>query len=93
MTGKLRSIEALMPSDTPAYMLPAWIGCINFASTQPDIVEAFRTETGNNWTPGKSGLERMIDKATGADWEFVKAFVLWANTNVWGPIDGSEGEP
>ena len=85
--GRL-SIADLRPADTPEYMVPAWLGCIDFAIGQPEIVAAFRRDTGNNWSPGKTGIDRMIDEATGADRRFIREFIRWANVHVWGPIDG-----
>lgn len=81
-------IETLRPADTPFYMTPAWLGCVSFALGNSDVVAAFRAETGNAWTPGHSGLERMIDAATGADQAFMEQFIRWVNVNVWGPIGG-----
>lgn len=80
-------IESLRPSDTPEYMTPAWIGCISWALGTPEIVAAFRAETGHRWQPGRNGLERMIDKAAGADQHFIEAFIRWVNVNLWGPIE------
>lgn len=87
-----RNVLQLMPADTPEYMAPAWLGCIHFALGEPEIVAAFRAATGNLWKPGRNGLDKAIDEATGADWEFIKAFVIWANANVWGPMDGGGEE-
>lgn len=81
-------IMALMPEDTPAYMAPAWLGCIHWAVGNDEIMAAFRAETGNAWVPASDGLGRLIDEATGADVAFFTAFVQWVNVNVWGPIDG-----
>ena len=55
----------------------------------------FRAETGKTWEPGKTPIERMIDKATGSDFEFLKAFAEWHNENIWGegngqPIDAGD---
>ena len=77
-----------MPGDVPAYMFEAWRDCVVWAIGEPEIVAAFRRDTGNTWAPGRSGLERMIDAATGVDRDFVEAFIRWANVNIWGPIDG-----
>lgn len=82
------SLIDLKPADTPDYMLPAWIDCIAWAIVEPDVLAAFRADTGNQFTPGANALERMIDQATGADWGFLEAFVKWVNVNVWGPLDG-----
>lgn len=84
------NIHELMPSDTPEHMLPAWLGCLSWALGEPTIVEAFRAETGHRWRPGTSGIERMIDTATGADAGFIEAFIHWMNINIWGPIDAAE---
>lgn len=83
-------IEDLRPADTPEYMTPAWIGCLSWAIGTPEIVDAFRKESGLMWKPGRSGFERMIDEATGAERHFIEAFIRWANVNVWGPIDGDQ---
>lgn len=78
-------IEELRPADTPDYMTPAWLGCISWAIGDESVVAAFRQDTGLQWRPGRNGIDRMIDQATGAEQEFVRAFVLWVNVNVWGP--------
>jgi hypothetical protein len=89
MTAKPETVlESLMPADTPAYMAPAWLGCMHWAIGDADVIQAFRDETGNYWTPAKNNLDAMIDQATNADRAFVEAFIRWANVNVWGPIDG-----
>lgn len=85
-----RSIIILKPADTPDYMTPAWVSCIGWAIGKPEIVAAFRADAGNKWEPARDGLSAAIDKATGAAWEFVNAFTLWANEHVWGPLDGEE---
>jgi hypothetical protein len=71
-------------------MTAAWIGCMSWAIGVPEIVEAFRAETGLRWSPGVTGIERMIDEATGMDRAFIESFIRWANVEVWGPIDGGE---
>ena len=83
----VKTLEDLRPSDTPAYMNDAWLGCLVWAINQPAIVDWFREETGNRWLPGRTALGRMIDDATGALLEFIIAFVKWANVNIWGPIE------
>jgi len=81
------TLRALRPADTPAYMTDAWLSCVHWALSTPEIVAAFRHETGNTWQPGASGLDRMIDAATGADRAFLESFIQWVNVNVWGPLD------
>lgn len=84
---------SLMPADTPDFMAPAWASCMSWAIVQPNVLAAFRAETGNTWTPGKTGLEQAIDSASGADRAFMEAFITWANVNVWGPIDRASDAP
>ncbi len=87
-----RNILSLMPADTPEDMAPAWLGLLNALLGWPETVEAFRRETGCKYHPPKNWLEAQIDRATGADWEFLKSFVAWVNVNHWGPLDGPEEE-
>ena len=82
----LLDIVALRPADTPEYMTPAWLGCVRWAASEPEVVDAFLRETGIQWSPASTPLERLIDQATGSDKELVSAFVRWANENVWGPL-------
>lgn len=78
----------LMPADTPDYMAQAWVDCLHSAIGNDKIRAAFEAATGNTYTPPKSGLDRMIDEATGHGSAYVKAFIEWANENVWGCFDG-----
>ena len=77
-------LEDLRPNDTPDYMTPAWIGCLRWALSEPEIVAQFREETGNQWTPGRTPIESMIDDSTGVAHDFIVSFVVWFNFNVWG---------
>ena len=81
------------PPDTPEYMQPAWLGALDFALSQDGIVAAFREDTGNQWHPGKTGIDRAIDKATGAEEQFLREFVEWFNVNVWGPMEMTARDP
>ncbi len=82
------NILDLLPDDTPDYMTDAWIACIVWAAGEDGIMDVFRADTGFAWIPGKTGIERMIDQATGADQQFVEAFVRWVNVKIWGPVNG-----
>jgi hypothetical protein len=84
-------IEALRPADTPAYMTPAWLGCIHWALGNDEMVAEFREDTGNGYRPPKNAIDAAIDKVTGADRDFLVDFIKWANVNVWGPLDGPPG--
>lgn len=87
-------LEHLMPADP--LMAIAWYGSIHWAIGTEEIVQAFREETGCNWKPSRIPIERMIDEATGADFQFIEAFARWHNENIWGiengkPVDAPRG--
>ncbi len=65
-------------------MLPAFLGCVEWALGTPEILAGFRKSTGNNWTPGRSGLERMIDRATGVDHQFFQQFSDYVANEIFG---------
>ncbi len=70
--------------ETHPLMQIAWRDCLLWACTFEPIVKQFRDETGNAWEFGKTPIERMVDKATGAETEYCREFVEWFNANVWG---------
>jgi hypothetical protein len=65
-------------------MAQAWVDCLRWSVTEPEILAAFRAATGSDYSPGATPIERMIDQATGRDREFVEQYVAWFNENVWG---------
>jgi hypothetical protein len=76
----------LQPSDTPDYMIPAWLGCISWVSKSPQIIEMYCQATGSTYQPARSPIEAMIDQATGRGESEVRKFVLWVNENLWGDV-------
>lgn len=86
--------EAILLRDlapTDPLMHGAWVGGLHHALGNPEILAAFRAETGNRWTPGRTPIETMIDEATGADRAFIMAFARWFNEHAWGEVDGRAG--
>lgn len=79
----------LMPEDTPDYMAPAWASAVEWAIGHEHVLAQFRNETGVSWKPGRTPLDQMIDKATGAERQFIESFVAWFNIAYWGHM----GEP
>ncbi|MGI4945868.1 MAG: hypothetical protein ACRYHQ_35795 [Janthinobacterium lividum] len=79
----------LMPADTPDHMAAAWAGCMTFAIGHAATLAAFRAETKNQWEPGTTALERLIDKETDAERFFMEAFIAWANERLWGKMSGA----
>lgn len=69
-------------------MASAWIGSVRYALTRADVLAAFRKETGNQWRPGRSPMDAMIDQATGAELDFIRAFAKWHNETIWGEENG-----
>jgi DNA-binding NarL/FixJ family response regulator len=77
----------LMPGDTPDHMAAAWAGCMEWAIGKPELRAAFEQATGQPaYVPPRSGLDKMIDDATGYGNEYIVAFIAWANDAVWGRV-------
>lgn len=78
-------LDGLVPSDF--LMAIAWRDCLSWAIGHAETLAAFRAQTGNTWSPGRTPIDRMIDEACGADAKFLREFVEWFNVNVWGDMD------
>lgn len=85
MSDKTDVLKPFIPSDP--LMAIAWVGAIRAAITNNEMVEQFRSDTGNRWQPPQTQLDQMIDEATGADADFIRQFAKWFNENVWGGED------
>jgi hypothetical protein len=85
----------LMPAGTPDYMAGAWASCLSWAIGKDEMRADFEKETGRHWSPPRSGLDRAIDEATGADRAYIEAFITWFNEHVWGnePIEDVRDRP
>lgn len=66
------------------FMAVAWAGFVQWAAKQPDILERFEAETGMSFRPPASGLEVMIDDATGYRNAVAERFVEWTTVEMWG---------
>lgn len=73
----------LIPDDP--VMAAAWIDGLRHAIGDPDMMAAFRHDTGCNWRPATDVLGRMIDREGGAERDFIRRLVAWYHENVWGP--------
>ncbi len=78
-------IEA--PADVPECMWPMYFSCLQWAIGEPEVMAAFKADTGLSYSAPRCGLDRMIDEATGLQENIVKSFVEWFNKNVWGPME------
>jgi hypothetical protein len=77
---------ALSPSDDS--MLSAWLGCLHWALGEQEVRGAFYKASGLRWEPPRSPIERMVDEATGADGEYLVAFAVFVNREIWGEVAG-----
>ena len=80
---------------TPAFigdpvMGGAWYGLILWAASQDEFLCKFQEDTGHDLKSlfKVSGLERMIDQATGYDRAVVAAWADWVTENLWGEWEG-----
>lgn len=80
-------LDKYMPQGDEEFLRGAWIACLQWAIGEPKVIEAFRAETGHQWTPAKCPIDKMVDDATGATEAFIVAFVEWFNVNIWGDLD------
>lgn len=73
------------------YMLPAYLGFLHSALGDAAMLAQYRQQTGDEWTPGKTSLDRLIDKATGANLAFLQRFSDWCEREHFGtPADLEE---
>ncbi len=87
--SRLRAKFPNIPSEP--LMAQGYVDCLHWALGFDAILEQFRVDTGNKWTPGHTPLSRAINSATGDGLKFVQAFVPWFDANVWGE-DGGDGD-
>jgi hypothetical protein len=85
-TDKGQFLAQYAPSGDEAYLLPAWLGCLSWALTNPQVLEQFEKSTGFKRNHARSPIERMIDEATGMQAEYFAAFAKWMNENIWGGV-------
>lgn len=82
-----RSVADLRPDGMPDYMVGAWLSALRVASSNPNMMDAYRRDTGDKWTPAQDPLGRMIDAHLGRDWDFIRGFVKWFNAAIWGEVN------
>ena len=81
-------------TEIPAYhddplMMGAWVACLSWATGQPDIMAAFKTDTGydlDSITMAR-GIDKMVYDATGYTRTAFIAWCDWATKNLWGTDD------
>lgn len=67
-------------------MAPAWAGCFRWALSEKELRSKFRIETGFDvdHVLKATGINAMIDKATGYQKEMVIKFADWVTEKIWG---------
>ncbi|WP_273727493.1 hypothetical protein [Brucella gallinifaecis] len=78
--------------DDDPLMYGFFIGCLRWALGHEEVLQRYRSETGNRYRVGKNALERMIDEATGADLAFLQSFSDWVEVNLFGTPEQVYGE-
>jgi hypothetical protein len=53
-------------------MTPAWVDCLHWSIGEPEILAEFRVDTGCDFTPRLTSIDRMINEATGRERAFVE---------------------
>lgn len=83
----------------PEHMMPAcplmcgaWVAALQAAVGNAEIVAQFERDTGVRYTPPRSGIEALVDDATGNTERVCLAFIEWFNTNLWGDLNLRAGE-
>lgn len=75
-------------------MFGAWQSLLGYAISTPALREAFKRDTGLTlFEPPKTGLDALIDQATGHTGDADKtliAFIEWVNCTQWGEDEVSE---
>ncbi len=67
-------------------MILAWRDCLMWAIGYTDILNQFASETGRRLSVSSSGINALVDKATGFQDAELRRFIEWFNANVWGPV-------
>ena len=60
----------------------AWHDAVLWAFDEPDLRAQFQADTGIDLAT--SGIDRLIDEATGKRDEDLEAFIAWFDRNLWG---------
>lgn len=80
--GDLKPIST--PWDNDPLMYPAFIGCVHWALGKDEIVDAFRKKSGNTWQLGRTPIDRMIDRSTGVERDFMQQFSDYVADEIFG---------
>ena len=62
----------------------AWRDGIMWAVKDPDVLVAFRDDTGTDLVEPRSPIDRLVDDATGKSRDDLARFVDWFTEEIWG---------
>lgn len=82
-----RLVTDLVPDGMPADRVPAWVGGLQWAVGDTDMVNLYRADTGDQYRPAETTIDQMVDDAVDREWKFVQDFARWFNANVWGDLE------
>jgi hypothetical protein len=78
--GQEQLFRAQLPA---AYMDPAFMACVNKAVNMPELVQQFDRLYGADLTKHRSGIEQMIDQATGKSDSDIASFMSFVHDSVY----------
>jgi len=73
----------LEDADDPL-MSMAWAAFLRWAGGEPNMLAEFTADTGMKFAPPTTGIERLIDAATGYGQMIAREFAIWATVKYWG---------
>lgn len=79
----------LYPADP--LMIGAWASALIVSIKREDLFKRYEEETGDNYKPSQTPMNRLIADSTGQDRKFLIRYIKWFNANVWGPLDTVAG--
>jgi hypothetical protein len=77
--------------DNPV-MFGAWAKLLSWACSQDELIKQFKDETGYNIQDvvRSTGINKMVDEATGYTKTVVVAWADWVTKNLWGVVGQKE---
>jgi hypothetical protein len=70
----------VMANPAHRFHLGAFVDYVGWAARDPQMVENFERDTGIKCRPPKTGLDAVIDKATGRNSAIASQFIDWCAT-------------
>jgi very-short-patch-repair endonuclease len=81
--NSLRDTVQVLGTSDPIGVL-VWLSTLHWAITDPDTMETFRLETGDQYRLGSYSLNKILSTVTTADREFILRFMGWFSSTFYG---------